>query len=391
MTQTTNQRITSLDAIRGLAIFGIFLANIQSWSGYRFIELTEISSLYGSGWDDCLYVIYSWCVSSKFYTIFCLLFGAGFWLQWQRKQDQAETWVPGYRRRLSWLLVFGLLHTMIWSGDILTLYALLGFVLLALRNLSQAVRKRLVALLLLWFMVPALAMWLLAPGWPGVEQVAHKTYPTWPANEVVSVLSSGGLLDYLQLNAHNVAWRWYDMLPDGRIARVLGFFMLGALLIESGFFTGWGGRVRTIFVAAVVGFGALLLGKMLGGSAGDQWPVSPWQILAKGCLVVGQIGVAMSYMGLLIMADQRLKGALRAPVNWLAQVGKTAFTCYLGQTLIGLLIFSVFGWAGTLGLGALWVIAVIVYAMQVAIAAFWLKRFRMGPIEWLWRRLAQGR
>ena len=80
-----NQRIASLDAIRGLAIFGILLANIQSWSGYRFIELEDIPSLYGSGWDNTLYGVYQWLVSGKFYTIFCLLFGAGFWLQWQRK------------------------------------------------------------------------------------------------------------------------------------------------------------------------------------------------------------------------------------------------------------------------------------------------------------------
>ena len=384
-----NQRITSLDAIRGLAIFGILLANIQSWSGYRFIELEDIPSLYGSALDDALYWGYQWLVSGKFYTIFCLLFGAGFWLQWQRKQGEAETWVPAYRKRLGWLLVFGLLHTVIWSGDILTLYALLGFVILMLRNLSTVSRRWLAGILLLWFMLPSFTMLMVAPGWPGVEQVAHKTYPSWAADDIVMVLTTGDLFEYLHLNLHNVAWRWYDMLPDGRISRVLGLFVLGGLLIESGFFSGWGGHVRTISIAAICGFSGLALNQILGGSAGDQWPVAPQQVFAKACSVVGQLGVAIMYMGILIRGDQRLQGWLRAPINWLAKIGKTAFTCYISQTLIGLLLFSVFDLAGSVGLGALWLIAVVIYCGQVVLAQWWLSRFRMGPVEGLWRRLSE--
>ncbi|CAA6678393.1 MULTISPECIES: DUF418 domain-containing protein [unclassified Lentimonas] len=386
-----NQRITSLDAIRGLAIFGILLANIQSWSGYRFIELEDIPSLYGSDSDDALYTVYQWLVSGKFYTIFCLLFGAGFWLQWQRKQGQAETWVPVYRKRLAWLLVFGLLHTVIWSGDILTLYALLGFVMLMMRKLSTVSRKWLAGFLLLCFMIPSFAMLMFAPGWPGVEQVAHKTYPTWAANDIVMVLTTGDILEYLKLNLHNVAWRWYDMLPDGRITRVLGLFLLGGLLIESGFFSKWGGHLRTIAIAAIMGFSGLALTQFLGGSAGDQWPVAPQQVFAKACSVIGQLGVAIMYMGLLIRADQHLQGWLRAPINWLANIGKTAFTCYISQTLIGLWLFSVFDLAGSVGLGALWLIAVVIYGAQVVLAHWWLSHFKMGPVESLWRRLSEAR
>src|SRR5210317_2329862 len=128
-------RIHIIDAIRGLAILGILFANIQSWSGYKFIALDEIQSLPLYHLDGVFNQLHYWLVDGKFYAIFSMLFGAGFGLQYLKYQHEQSPFIRKYRRRLAFLVLFGVAHALLWSGDILTLYALLAFVLVMLRNI----------------------------------------------------------------------------------------------------------------------------------------------------------------------------------------------------------------------------------------------------------------
>ena len=172
-----DNRLHIIDAIRGLAILGILFANIQSWSGYRFIDLSEIETLPLYHLDALFLQLHYWWVDGKFYAIFSMLFGAGFGLQYIKNQSNQPPFIHRYRRRLCFLLLFGVLHALLWSGDILTLYALLAFVLVMLRNLPVERLLPLATLLLCAFMLSQVAMLILAE--PAVAKPALARNCDW--------------------------------------------------------------------------------------------------------------------------------------------------------------------------------------------------------------------
>jgi len=129
------ERLIVLDVLRGFALMGILFANILSWSGIKFMLISNIHQLGDFTSDTHLYHLLKYFVDTKFYTIFSILFGIGFSMQITKYKD-SPGFIPLYRRRLALLFVIGLIHASMWSGDILTLYALVGFVLVLFRNLE---------------------------------------------------------------------------------------------------------------------------------------------------------------------------------------------------------------------------------------------------------------
>src|SRR5210317_1575279 len=116
------ERVIFLDVLRGFALVGILFANILSWSGIKFIPFEDIIELGNAETDAEIYQYLKFFVDTKFYTLFSLLFGVGFYLQISKNRDN-PSFPKLYLKRLSILLIIGLLHAMIWSGDILMLYA----------------------------------------------------------------------------------------------------------------------------------------------------------------------------------------------------------------------------------------------------------------------------
>ena len=134
---TSNKRIDVLDVLRGLAVGGILLGNLQWFSGYGFMPTALVEQT--SAIDHVFRFLIHFFVEGKFYSIFSFLFGFGFAIQMARAAERGDTKASLFKRRLFWLLVIGILHAvLLWSGDILTLYALLGFVLLLFRKTSDA-------------------------------------------------------------------------------------------------------------------------------------------------------------------------------------------------------------------------------------------------------------
>ena len=172
-----SERIDVIDAVRGFAVLGIVLANIQSWSGYKWLPFAEVEALPLAHLDGLAWAIHVALVDGKFYAIFSILFGIGFRLQWERKGHEPDAFLSVYRRRLSFLLLFGVLHAMLWSGDILTLYALLAFVMVMFRDLSGSRLLSLALLLLSFFILPQMLMMMFGPEQSPPSGLAHKVYP----------------------------------------------------------------------------------------------------------------------------------------------------------------------------------------------------------------------
>lgn len=389
MEKVANARIDVIDAIRGFAVLGILLANIQSWSGYKFLPFTELAELPFYALDATLYWWNTFLVDSKFYAIFSLLFGVGFGLQWERKQHQADTFLPMYRRRMAFLLLFGLLHMLLWSGDILLLYAMLAFIMIALRGLAPRVQLQLGAALMCFFLLSHIAALILGEPGQVTQSVAHKTYPDMAPEALIGAFASDSWARVWEVNLHNVYWRWHDFIPNGRISRVLGFFLIGCYFARSGFFTGAACRPRTLFICLLSGAAMTWIAMHMGLSM-SSWAAEPRDLVSKQLYVFGQLLMAVGYMCALAIAFQTRTG--RQLMHPLTLIGRTAFTSYLGQTIIGIGIFYGvgLGYIATLGLAQLGLLAVLIYALQVVFASLWLRFFRQGPVEWLWRCLTAG-
>lgn len=383
MSNPTYQRIDSLDLIRGIAILCIPLMNIYSMAlppvAYWVPTWTEGSSAI----DMAVYMFQVLFVESRFMSIFSMLFGVGLALQSDRARARGTDPRPRLRRRLAWLLVFGLVHGfLLWFGDILSLYAISGF--LILRAARWSVRKMtvvgigLVALaqipmaLLVWGSVVTGENLMGVPPLPfdaAALAAAQAEWTTLPARlganagEYLAALASGP-----------VVLLWHTA----------GVMLIGMALYRHGFFTGYGVSRR--------GIAGLVLGFALGASVlAGRFAVGLETSAAQGlfgAMTLAGILMGIGYMSLLIPLAGR-EGLL---VRALRNTGKTAFTLYISQTLVSLLLFNVILRAqwGTWSRLPLLIYVLLFGVAQVAFAHWWQTNRGTGPLERAWRKLAAG-
>ncbi|RKY55945.1 MAG: DUF418 domain-containing protein [Candidatus Neomarinimicrobiota bacterium] len=378
-------RIELLDVIRGFALIGILFANILSWSGIKFLDFNTIISFGNIEDDRMLYDILKYFIDTKFYTIFSLLFGIGFSLQISRNKDN-PAFPPLYARRLGLLILIGLSHALIWSGDILVLYALMGFIMLTIRNISQSMQLKMALLL---FVTPLLLdiiyMYTFASEIPEITAVALKMYPDMSPEEVVTGFQSVNFITVFKMNFHNLIWRWYDFIPSGRPFKVLGLFLLGSYLYSSGYFTSTVKKFKTLIIWLILGFGLTYLSMTLKGGV-SSYSKSWSDILYKLIHEVGQISLALSYISIIAILLHKF------PKLFLWEgfkaYGRMSLTSYIGQSIIGIFVFyPIIGleYYGKLSLESIYYFGLVILIGQIAFSMLWFRWFKFGPIEWVWR------
>ncbi len=380
-----SQRIELLDVIRGFALVGILFANILSWSGLKFLPIDVIESFGNFEVDVKIYRLLKFFVDTKFYTIFSLLFGIGFALQISKNRDNPD-FPPLYARRLALLLLIGICHALIWSGDILMLYALMGFIMLGIRKVSQ---KAILQLALVIFAFPLLLdiVYMYSFNHPPSElpKTALKVYPDMLPEAVVAQFKSTDLWTVFKINFHNVLWRWYDFIPSGRPFKILGLFLLGSYLFISGYFNERVKKPMVFLLWMLLGLSFTGLAMTLKGGVSSF--SSSWSDIAyKAIHEVGQITLALSYISLLAIIMDKIPRFF----GWfvLKSYGRMSLTSYIGQTFLGIIAFyPIIGFAyfGKLSLEHIYYVGAIILATQLLFSMLWFQWFRFGPIEWLWR------
>ena len=377
--------------LRGIAVFGILLMNIWSFAW------GSLSLRYGTlpvqppVLDQLVIFLVAALAQFKFYPIFAFLFGAGFALQTRSLKRQLGSWEAAqaaYKRRLRWLLVFGLLHGfLIWSGDVLTSYAVAGMLVLPLASARLSrVRNRawLVAAGFLLFMC------LLIPVGQhgGAQDIARDLHSF--AQRYASY-TQGGTWDVARLRANDfLVSLLYAivMLPH-----IIVLFLLGILSVRCGWLTQPQRHRRLWRRVCAVGLGVGLPFNLLAAGA-IAWQVAdPYQTVLDAALFevglfAGGPVLAAGYVAALMLACPFMLRWLGA---WLAPVGRMALSNYLLQSLIGtwLLQGPGLGWGATLRPAEMLGLAVAIMAGQVILSRYWLRHFRQGPMEALWRRLAR--
>jgi uncharacterized protein len=382
------ERIDLIDALRGFALLGILLANILNWSGWIFMTPEQKASLAGPGAVAWQYGFHHLFVDGKFYTLFSLLFGIGFAVQLDRLERRGADGLRIFRRRLLILLAIGIVHVaLLWDGDILTFYALIGLILPWFRHWSE--RALLATAAILIFVVPPIGHAL----FEAMEFRPHQAVAAF-GDRIFLALGGTAPIDavaWLRREDPQSFFTWVmggwpyaisTRLEGWRIPKLLGIMLIGLL------------AGRRIAAGQLLGDRRLLIlilatGLAIGVPLSFLYAVTPALGQTSLFSTFGTVPLALAYAACFALLWPRAEPALRL----LAAPGRMALTNYLMQTLIGILIFYGigFGLVGRVPPLGIYAIAVAIFAAQTAFSHWWLARHEQGPMERLWRLGTYGR
>lgn len=388
-------RSALLDSLRGWALLGILVANMVWFIGFGAMSDEQRGTMLLARFNDLAEFLIEWLVLGKFYALFSLLFGIGFAIQIGRLEQRGEGGTR-YVRRLAILFPIGIAHMLLlWYGDILALYALMGAVLLLFRRVSDRA-------ILTW----AVILWLIPIGWSaGIHFGGFKPdVPLVSAGEAAVTaagmdLSQGPLpffgsasyWETLAVNPGAILFRIADLVYQMRFTKVLGMFLIGLWIGRRGLHSSPEQWLALLRRAAKLG---LAIGLPLSAAkavllmwAHDKPAI---EFAAEVFYCLGTPTLALGYAAAFTLL---WLGARRRLAEAAAPAGRMALTNYLMQTLLQSALF--YGWGvglmGKLGLIFIFPIAAAIFALQIAYSRWWLSRYRFGPVEWLWRSATYGR
>lgn len=394
----SSERIYTLDVVRGFALLGILIMNMPGFANSFFVE-ADGSHLWSAPIDRAAELAREMLFSGKFNSMFSLLFGIGFTIQFARMQDLAPARATGlYLRRLLVLLGLGLLHaTVFWTGDILHVYAVLGLLLLlVLRRASDRVIIVLTILLVFYPAISGIARLLLmtpevtarlvaeaqafeasnnrAYGSGTFLAAAHEHFREfvyfydngwsfWSTAGFYAQMATTMLMGVL-LGRHHIPQRIAELMP---VIKRLQWWALGIGLV------------------CATTFGTIFEFERVPGP-------SPLKVLGSVTYVLARLALMCFYvLTITRLAQQPIWQHRFAPI---AAAGRIPLTNYLAQTLICTTLF--YGWGfglwGKVGPAAQLALAVsIFFLVQAPLSVLWLRRFEYGPLEYAWRVLTYGR
>ncbi|MEM1224908.1 MAG: DUF418 domain-containing protein [Planctomycetota bacterium] len=379
------QRVHSLDTLRGFALFGVLLMNMQAFADVFATYMNPFAAGDISTLDFA-----SWCVNhvladTKFITIFSMLFGAGIGLMSERARLSAGRSLGVHLRRMGWLMLFGVLHAfLVWTGDILFMYGLVGLIAYGCRRWPTWLQ---VSIALILFLVPAmmLSQFHRIPE-PDLEELRKIWNPTieWIAAE------RAGILGPWPRQVISRAEQWTEMLNFLLIFgwRLLACMLFGMAMYRSGVLAARRSK-RFYLLMSCAGLGAGLPLAALGiyDHAESNWEMIRSMGLGSLFNYFGSLFAAIGWIGVVMLACR--EGWFQRLQMRLAAVGRMALTNYLMQSLICTTIFNGhgFGLFGQVNRIAQTAITFAIFALQLWYSPRWLDRFRFGPFEWLWRSL----
>jgi uncharacterized protein len=388
-----NERIEIVDVLRGSAICGILLGNIQWFAG--FFILPEVLREQTPFADQIAQFLIHFFIDGKFYSIFSFLFGFGFALQIERAERRGDSRAELFRRRLFWMLVIGLLHAfLLWFGDILSIYALMGFLLVRFRRSDNRIVLRWALGLLLapigvYILIYAVYKLFFTPAAPDA-QTAVGSY-----REIVDIISTANYPTMFLVNlAVGVPTRCASLFYEMRFTKILGMFLLGLYTYRAGILQNISAHM--ILIRRVFWYGLIF------GLAGNSilailelrevyQPPTPLGIVQSFGYSIGVHSLALCYIAGIALLYQTK--SWRFMLSILAPVGRTALTNYLLQTIVCCFLFYGYGFGlfGKIGATTAVVLSFVIFGAQILFSHVWLKFFSYGLMEWIWRRLTYRR
>lgn len=386
----TGERVELLDILRGFALLGILVVNFWGNSGEGVRKLDQIVS-----------TVLDILVSSSFYPLFSFLFGLGFAVQLMRARERDSGIVALYVRRMLALFLIGAFHAIvIWDGDILVMYAVFGLLLVPLHRLRDR-----------WLLVVA-AIPLVAGLWgPAVrgalDRIGGERAAEAAALQLVATdehtRATRGLAERYELDSTatraasfsssiSSRWRGFQQKVRRLLSRrsllndVPAFFLIGFVVGRKRILQEAERHRKGLSRAAVIGLAAAILGALI------EYVVNPESRVLQGLAwSVSNYGTTMFYISAIALGVTFWPAFARAFLVF-APAGRVGLSNYLLQSITMTVLFSHYGASLTAPSTAIWLVLNLVFffGVQLPLSRWWIRRFRFGPAEWVWRSLTYG-
>jgi uncharacterized protein len=383
-------RIQFIDVLRGAALFGILAANMRAFDG-PIDAYGNINVLFPARVDVIAQGVVNLFFQGKFISIFSFLFGLGFAMQLSRAQARGVSFFKFYPRRLAALALFGIVHgALIWSGDILLTYSLAGALLLLFRNCRQKTLLYWIAgIFSLPIVVSSFFLGLYYSPWR----------PAWMKDKPPDMAKLHHVVDiYARGSLPKIMWQnlveWSHQLPTELFAiYAAAIFLCGMWVWRAGIVQNLA-QYKTVLQRLCAW--CLPIGLAINAYFAYAMAVSPpghfslsvW--FAQVLWLPGSHTLAAGYMCALALLF--LQPAWQRVLSPFAAVGRMALTNYLMQSVLCTSFFYHYGtgWFGSVGPALGFVPVIVLYAAQLVFSNIWLRHYRFGPMEWLWRGLTYG-
>lgn len=389
------ERLMAMDVLRGFALLGILIMNIQSFAmpGAAYLNPTAFGDF--TGVNQWTWVASHILADQKFMSLFSMLFGAGVLLFCQNAEHKTKPAGKLHYTRTFWLLVFGLLHGyLFWYGDILYAYAMCGFFIYLLRNKSIKTLLIIAAILMLLSSAYSLFMGMSISYFPA--EAKQGLMEAWDPNqqheakEIAAYL--GGFGTALEFRAEETFFMQTYVFLTVFIWRATAMMLLGMALFKSGFFQlQWTSASYKKLASICLPIGLALVVVGVQANFNHQFSLEFSMFIGNQYNYWGSVFMALSYASIIILMVQ--KGVFTGLQNRLAAIGRTAFSNYILHTLVFTTLFYGYGF-GLFGDIARWqqlLMVLSMWAVQLWLAPMWLQHFKYGPLEWVWRSLTYGK
>jgi uncharacterized protein len=411
---THDQRLNSIDTLRGIAVLAILVINIGAFAypDSAMFDPTIIGGMIGLN-------LLAWKVSyllflQKAYALFAMLFGAGVVLMYLRAEKSGRKFGRTYYLRLLWLFIFGMLHGyFLWFGDILVAYAMCGLLLWPVRRWKPRTLLIVGAFIYLlgvpiqygagaalnWLRNTAAEVEAADAAGEAVEQYQREMAQVWEEIDLFYAPSAEEMQRQVDIHHGNYTDIFHHRAPItlmlqtqafiGMILwRTLGLMMIGMALMKFRFFA----AQLSLRFYSIFGATCYLVGLLLVGNGINLLLANDFEAISKltgdGLFnYVGSILVALGHASVVMICCKL--GLMSWLKDRLAAVGRMAFSNYIMHTVVFTTIFYGYG----LGLYAeidrfpLWGFVLAMWVAQIWLSSIWLRHFRSGPLEWLWRSL----
>jgi uncharacterized protein len=391
------ERTDILDVLRGFALLGVLLDNIIGFTGWGFLNQAHREALPTWPADGIIGLSELTFINGKFYSLLSLLFGIGFSIILIRNELKGINPLKIFYRRLFILLLIGAGHLfLLWEGDILVLYALIGMLLPLFRKCNDKT-------LLIWAAVLILSPILIdvvkvilnikTGGFlEGIAQGIDKKngIPTDDSYADYLFKNGSGWHEWRNWQASGFLYRYAYIIESNRIPKVLGMFLIG-------FYAG-----RKMMYTNLENYTSLfkklrLWGFIIGIPAAlgctyfeifEKGVPNPYGLGHTILYAISVVPLCLAYTSVICLHWIKKKGSSK--LKLLAPVGRMAMTNYLMQTIIGISIYYGvgLGFGGNVGPVIFVPIGLGVYLLQIAYSNWWFKYFNYGPFEWVWRQLS---
>ena len=372
-------RAIIVDVIRGFSLVGVLIANFTSYVNQQTPE--HILNSISSSLDTSLMTINAVFLEWKFMTLFSILFGYGFGLILESLEKKNINPNSFFIRRMFWLFIFGCIHTLFWWADVLHLYAISGIILLIFRKESN--RSILFFAVLFMFIIPLMVSYAL--------RNQPETFTDGDIQLLYNQYKQGNIIDVFKMN---ISFYYRMFIISGRdlhdIIEILGRFLFGYFLLRIKLFHSVETK-KALFKKVLLFTSPMMVTYVI-----IRWLLlkevfHPNQFYISPIFSLGILSTTCFYVSLLVIAY--ISFGMNKFFAALQALGRMTLTNYLLiSTFLIILLYGIgFGKLGELPIHTIWLFSLAWLIFEIQFSTYWLKHFRYGPAEWIWRQLTYGK